>query len=181
MYAVSTLAQFMAAPRKTHLIAAKRVFRYIKGTLTLALTLGGDTLVGYSDADFASHMDRRSISGFCFFIGSGVISWSSKKQPLVTLSSVESEYVALTHAAKELIWLQRLIQELFVKLNLPTILYCDNQGAITISKDSTFHMCMKHIDTRFHFIRQTVNDDQAQIIYCPTDKMIADIFTKSLG
>jgi hypothetical protein len=183
-YAVSHISQFMEEPRTTHLKAAQRVFKYLKGTRDFRLVLGGKntTLFGYSDADWASQIHRRSISGFAFFLGIGAVTWSSKKQPIVTLSSTESEYVALTHAAKELLWLQKLLTDLsFIYSNSTTTLFCDNQGAITLSKDSTYHARTKHIDVHFHFIRQTVMQGRASLIYCPTDDMIADAFTKALN
>jgi hypothetical protein len=166
--------------------AAKRVIRYLKGTKSLRLILGGSdyTISGFSDADWASQMHRHSISGFAFLFGSGAVSWSSKKQPIITLSSTEAEYVALTHSSKDIIWIQKLLYELysiFPSFSKPTTLFCDNQGAIRLSKDSTFHGRTKHIDVHFHFIRQTVSNGHITLKYCPTDDMIADIFTKSLG
>lgn len=182
-FPVSMLSKFMEKPHTTHWKAVQRVFKYLKGTRNFVLILGGDhiDLYGYSDADWASQMDRHSISGFVFFVGIGAISWSAKKQPIVTLSSTESEYVALTHAAKDLIWLRKLLLELSFLSNGSTILFSDNQGAIRLTKDSTFHARTKHIDIRFHFIRETVASGQLTIPYCPTDEMIADIFTKPLG
>ncbi len=181
-YAVSTLSHYMQEPRTTHWHAILRVFKYLKGTRDYSLTLGGKNthITGYSDADWAQQMHRHSISGYAFFIGSGIISWSSKKQPVITLSSTESEYVALTHALKELIWIRKLFTELIHPFAQPTTLFCDNQGAIVLSKDSTFHAQTKHIDVQFHFIRQTVSLSQSKIKYCPTDDMIADAFTKPL-
>ena len=113
-YAVSTLSQHLENPSITHLEFVRRIIRYLKATKAFRLVLGGDTTTfcGYSDADWASNLDRRSISGFVFFVGSGAVSWSSKKQPIVTLSSTESEYVALTHAAKDVIWIQKLLHEI---------------------------------------------------------------------
>ncbi|KAG9220206.1 hypothetical protein CCMSSC00406_0010205 [Pleurotus cornucopiae] len=179
-YTVSTLSRFLDAPHTTHMESVKCVFKYLKGSRDLRLYLRGDQPLGYSNADFASDQDRYSILGYAFFIGHGAISWSSKKQPLVTLSSCESEYVALTHASKELLWLRKLVEEIFAPLKSLTTLYCDDQGAIILSKDSTFHAHTKHIDTCFHFICQTVINNQVQLIYCPTNEMVADIFTKSL-
>ena len=113
-YAVSTLSQHLENPSITHLEFARRVIRYLKATKGLQLILGGDnsSLSGYSDADWASNLDCHSISSFAFFLGSGAVSWSSKKQPIVTLSSTESEYVTLTHAAKDVIWIQKLLHEI---------------------------------------------------------------------
>jgi hypothetical protein len=184
-FAVSNLSQYLDAPRTTHLHAVTRVFRYLSGTKELKLVLGGSdtTIVGYSDSDWASQIHRHSISGFAFFVGKGVVSWSSKKQPIITLSSTEAEYVALTHSSKDIIWIQKLLNKFssIFHFSFPTTLYCDNQGAIRLSKDSTFHGRTKHIDVHFHFIRQTVAHGHINIIYCPTDDMIADTFTKPLA
>ena len=183
-FAVSTLSQYLDAPHTTHVQAATRVFRYLSGTKDQKLVLGGfnSNLVGYSDADWASQNHRHSISGFAFFIGDGVVSWSSKKQPIITLSSTEAEYVALTHSSKDIIWIHKLLTEfsLIFPFTIPTTLYCDNQGAVRLSKDSTFHGRTKHIDVHFHFIRQTVSQGHISLLYCPTDDMIADTFTKPL-
>jgi hypothetical protein len=185
-YAVATLSQHLEAPSSTHLQAARRVIRYLKGTKSLRLVLGGNSLQlsGYSDADWGSQLHRHSISGFAFFLGNGVVSWSSKKQPIITLSSTESEYVALTHSSKDIIWIQKLLSELrsiFSDDFTSTTLFCDNQGAIRLSKDSTFHARTKHIDIHFHFIRQTVAQKHITLSYCSTNDMIADILTKSLS
>lgn len=184
-FAVSKLSQYLDAPRMTHLHAITRVFRYLAGTKELKLILGGTdgTIVGYSDSDWASQIHRHSISGFAFFVGKGVVSWSSKKQPIITLSSTEAEYVALTHASKDIIWIQKLLKDFssIFPHSLPTTLNCDNQGAIRLSKDSTFHGCTKHIDVHFHFIRQTVSQGHITLPYCPTEDMIADTFTKPLA
>ena len=184
-FAVLTLSQYLDTPWSTHLNAVQRIFRYLSGTKQLKLILGGkvNNVVGFSDADWASHMHRHSISGFTFFVGQGVVSWSAKKQPIITLSSTESEYVALTHASKDIIWLHTLLKEIsfLYPLSLPTTLHCDNQGAIELSKDSKFHARTKHIDVHFHFVRQTVAQGHVMIKYCPTEDMVANIFTKSLG
>jgi hypothetical protein len=108
------------------------------------------------------------------------VSWSSRKQELVTLSTAEAEYIAATHAVKECIWLRRLIGEIFPRLITKTTLFCDNQAALRLAMDDNYHARTKHIDIRFHFIRQTVEDGSIDIIYCPTDDMTADILTKAL-
>jgi len=184
-FAVSTLSQYLEAPHTTHLHAVSRIFRYLSGTKELKLVLGGvkSAIVGYSDADWASQGHRHSISGFAFFIGAGAATWSSKKQSIVTASSTEAEYVALTHSSKEIIWIHKLLNELspIFPFTLPTTLHCDNQGAIRLAKDSTFHGRTKHIDVHFHFIRQTVSQNHITLSYCSTDEMIADTFTKALA
>jgi len=183
-FAVSMLSQFLESPRTTHLKAVKRVFCYLLGTKHLKLVLGGNTtVVGFSDADWASQRHCHSISGYAYFVGLGTISWSAKKQPIITLSSTEAEYVALTGAAKDILWIHKLLKEFSFlhNLSLPTTLYCDNQGAIRLSKDATFHSRTKHIDVHFHFIRQTITSGDVELLYIPTEKMVADIFTKSLA
>lgn len=136
--------------------------------------------MGYSDADGMSQEGHRPISGYTYMLG-GAISWSSKRQDIVTLSTTESEYVALTHAAKEAIWLKNLLGELFPRGQFsPVTIYCDNQGAIALSKDDRFHARTKHIDIRFHFIRKSVEQNYLQVLYCPTEDMIADALTKGL-
>jgi len=124
--------------------------------------------------------DRCAISGYAFIINSGAVSWSAKHQEIVSLSTTESEYVAATHAAKEVLWLRSLIQQLFnSKLNATT-LFCDNQSAIELSKDHQYHARTKHIDIRYHFIRWIIEQGSIKLIYCPTEDMLADALTKAL-
>jgi len=155
-FVVSSLSQHLEGPTTSHMHAAMCVFRYLLGTKELKLVVGGkhSKIVGYSDADWASHLHRHSISGFAQFIGHGLISWSAKKQLIVTLSSTEVEYIALTHTSKDVLWIQKLLRELhpFFDSSPLMSLYCDNQGAIRLSKDLTFHGHMKYIDIHFHFI-----------------------------
>jgi hypothetical protein len=131
-HAVSALSRFLDNPGSTHWEAIKRVFRYLAGTRTFALTYSRDKqdLVGYTDADGASEEHRHAISGYVFLIDRGAVSWYSHKQEIVTLSTVEAEYVAATHVAKEAIWLRRLIFELFPLPTTPMTIHCDNQAAV---------------------------------------------------
>ena len=181
-FAISTLSQFLENPGEGHWEAAKRVFRYLAGTRGHALTYGGEKqdLTGYTDADGASQDHRRAISGHAFFIDGGTVSWSSRKQELITLSTAEAEYVAATHAAKEGIWLRRLIGELFSPIDNPTPLYCDNQAALTLATTDNFHARTKHINICYHYIRHEVDLGTFTLIYCLTDDMVADILTKPL-
>jgi len=181
-FAVSALSQFLSNPGVAHWEAVKRVFRYLAGTKTFELTYGGERhgLEGFTDADGATQEHRRAISGYVFLIDGGAISWSSRKQELVTLSTAEAEYVAATHAAKEAIWLRKLLGELFPNLLVPTPLYCDNQAALKLATDDNYHARTKHIDLRFHFIRQTIASGALKLLYCPTEDMVADILTKAL-
>ena len=179
---MSTLSQFLENPGEVHWEAVKRVFQYLSGTWDYALTYGGEKhyLVGYMDADRALQDHRWAISGHAFLIDSGAISWSSRKQELVTLSTAEAEYVAAMHAAKECIWLHHLIEELSPSPLSTTTLYCDNQAALKLATDNNYHARTKHIDIRFHFICQVMASGAVDICYCPTDDMTADILTKAL-
>lgn len=137
-------------------------------------------MTGYTDADGSMAEDRRAVSGYAFLIDGGAVSWSSKRQEIVSLSTTESEYVAATHTAKEALWLRSLIGELFQPFIEPTTLFSDNQSAIALTKDHQYHARTKHIDIRFHFIRWVVENGKIRLIYCPTADMIADTLTKAL-
>src|SRR5271156_1390965 len=180
-FVVGQLAQFLENPGRVHWEAAKQVMRYLKGTKEWKLVYGNDErrgLEGFTDDDGASQEHRRAISGFVVLIDGGAVSWTSKKQELVTLSTMEAEYVAVTHAAKELLWLRHVIGEIFWPLNYPIVLYSDNQSAITLAHSGgKFHARTKHIDIRYHFIKFRIDDHSIDLIYCPTEEMTADILT----
>ena len=181
-YAVGVLSQFIQNPGQAHWEGVKRVISYLGSTKDLWLTFGGkgETLEGFCDADWASQKHRHSISGFSFHYGSGTVSWSSKKQNVISLSSTEAEYVAQTHAAKEAIWLRKFISEIQGSGEKQLTIHCDNQGAIALAKDNKFHGRTKHIDLRYHFIREAVEDGKIEMKYIPTDENVSDIFTKAL-
>ncbi|KAF7353238.1 Transcription factor [Mycena sanguinolenta] len=183
-FVVGVLSKYLNNPGPTHWEAVKRVFRYLQGTKDWRLTYGAGKagLEGYSDADGMSQENRRAISGYAFIIDGGAISWSSKKQELVTLSTTEAEYVAMTYAAKEAAWLRQLIGELFRPLEHPITLHGDNQSAIalTYSDIGQFHARTKHIDIRYHFIRYVIANGTIRLVYCPTNDMVADTLTKAL-
>jgi hypothetical protein len=153
-FAISTLSQFLDNPGKIHWEAVKCVFRYLAGTKTHALTYGNEChdLLGYTDTDGASQEHCHAISGSAFLIDSAAVSWASRKQELVTLSTAEAEYVAAMHAAKECIWLRRLTKLMFGPAPSLTTLYCDNQAALHLATDNNYHTRTKHIDIRYHFI-----------------------------
>jgi hypothetical protein len=130
--------------------------------------------------DGASQEHHHTITGFVFLINSGIVSWSSKKQELVTLSTTEVEYVASSHASHEASWLCRLIGELYCPLKEPIPLYCNNQSAIALAQNDNYHAHTKHIDIQYHFIHYIIEQGHIDLIYCPTDEMIADILTKAL-
>ena len=139
---------------------------------------------GYTDADWASQKDQHSISGYVFYLGCGTITWSSKKQHIIALSSTKSKYIAQTHAAKEAIWIQSFIDEIRGRQSRAIKMLCDNQGAIALAKDNKFHARTKHINLRHHFIREAVEEDKITMTYIPT-KVLARLkfegFVKKLG
>ena len=138
-------------------------------------------LSGYSDADWAGDLDtRRSISGYVFQIQGNTVSWCSKKQASVSRSTTEAEYIALSVASQEAVWMRRLLADVGLQQEEPSTIFEDNQGAIELSKNPKFHNRTKHIDISFHFIREQVNLKVISVKYCPTEDMLADIMTKGL-
>lgn len=183
-FAVQHLAQFTSRPSHVHWTAVKCVMRYIKGTASLGITLGGNplSLKGYCDADWgANPSDRRSISGYLFKFGDGPVSWSSKKQQSVALSTMEAEYYALGHATKEALWLHSLLGELGYVSDSRTTLITDNQSAIDFAYSTQFHSRAKHIDIRHHFVRELIEDGRIDIIHCSSADNCADMLTKALA
>lgn len=136
-------------------------------------------LVGYTDSDWAGSLDdRKSTSGYLFCLGSNVISWSSKKQKSVALSSAEAEYIAATDCACEAVWLRRILNDLQLKQNEPTRIYCDNRSAIAMAKNPVFHARSKHIELRYHFIRDLVSKGEICMEFVSTNDQPADALTK---
>ncbi|XP_048425193.1 uncharacterized mitochondrial protein AtMg00810-like [Pyrus x bretschneideri] len=158
-FAVNQICQFMHALREQHLQAAKRVLRFLKGSISHGLwfTKGPITLSAYSDADWdGCTFDRRSTSGYCVFLGSNLISWSAKKQSTVARSSTEAEYCSLAHTAAELTWVCKILKDLHFPLpTLPT-LWCDNISAISLAFNPIFHARTKHVEIDYHYIRELV-------------------------
>ena len=183
--AVGVMSQFMSNPNTSHWIGVKRILRYLRGTSRYGLVYygnGGSELIGYSDADWAGDINtRRSTSGFAFQLGKSTITWCSRRQATVAKSSTEAEYVSLSSAAQEVIWLRRLLVNLGIQVLSPTTIFEDNQSAIDISRNPKHHDRTKHIDVCHHFIRERITTDEIAVVYCPTDEMTADIMTKGLG
>ena len=176
----------MVNPTSDHWIPAKRVLRYLKGTIDFGLVYvkGGKNLnvIGYSDSDFVGDVeDRKSTSGQVFFLGGLQITWNSLKQKVVALSSCEAEYIVIMSAVCQGVWIPRLVMEVMgVKMEAVKITV-DNQSAIMLSNTSVLHNRTKHIDTRYHFIRDCVEDGRVVIEHVKTEDQLVDILTKSLG
>ena len=160
-YAVGVVSKFMSNPSKAHWEAVKWILRYLRGTIEKCLYFGeGELKVqGYVDADFGGEVDhRRSTTGYMFTVGNTIVSWMSRLQKTMTLSTTEAKYVAMTEAIKEMIWLHGLLTELGFKQE-KNVLYSDSQSAIHLAKNSAFHSRTKHIGLRYHFIRSLLEDE----------------------
>ena len=184
-YAVGRLSSFLDCYRLDHWNAAVRVVRYLKGTRTHALSLSGKnsiSLAGHSDSDYANCVDTsRSIRGYCFSLGSGVISWSSKKQATVTDSSCYAEYIALHDTGHEVTFLRQLLNGLQLPPTGPTRLLCDNDAATWLSEDHVWHSHTKHIRVKYHYIRELVLSGDAKVMRVGSKDNTADILTKPLA
>eukprot|EP00253_Pinus_taeda_P015728 PITA_15728 len=171
-------------PKEAHWQAAKRILRYVKGTKRFGILYTVSEcsdLIGYIDSDWARSVDdRKNSSGYVFHMGSGAISWASKKQSILALSTAEAEYVAATTAACQAVWMRRMLRSLGQEQAKTTVIFCDNSSAITLSKNLVFHKRTKHIDIRFHYIRELVSNGEIVLEHCRTQEQVADILTKPL-
>jgi hypothetical protein len=183
-FAVQQVSQFMASPRHLHMAAVRRILRYIHGTIRSGLCYPAGTsldLIAYSDADYAGCSDtRRSITGWCMFLGPALISWKSKKQDRVSKSSTESEYRAMSQACSEIIWLHGLLAELGFQQCTPTPLFADNTSAIHLTANPIFHERTKHIEVDCHFIRDAFAAQTISLPHVSSNLQVADVFTKTL-
>lgn len=182
--AVSILSRFMHCASEIHLKAAKRVVRYIKGTINFGIKFKKSKefkLFGFSDSDWAGSIDdMKSTSGYCFCFGSGVFSWSSKKQETVAQSTAEAEFVAATSAVNQALWLRKILSDLHLEQKEDTKIFVDNQAAIAISHNPVFHGKTKHFNIKLFFVREVQKDNVVALVYCKTEEQITDIFTKPL-
>ena len=182
-FAVGVLSRYLASPTTEHMQAAKGVLRYLAGTANHGLHYGAhgdETVTGYCDADMGGDLDtRRSTTGYTYILYGGAISWSSKRQESVALSTVEAEYMAAAAAVKEALWLRVLLEDL--QLPYETILiHGDNHGSLQLIKNTIISARSKHIDIRYHFVRERVANAEVAFKYISTDSMVADGLTKSL-
>jgi hypothetical protein len=173
----------MHDPREPHLAAIKRLLRYLRGTVDYGLLLHRSTsseLVVYTDADWVGCPDtRRSTSGYTVFLGGNLVSWSSKRQPVVSRSSAEAEYRAVANGVAEAAWLRQLLTELHSPLSRSTLVYCDNVSAVYLS-NPVQHQRTKHVEIDLHFVRDLVAVVDVRVLHVSTTSQFADIFTKGL-
>jgi len=185
-YSVGVASRFMERPTVMHAKAVKQILRYLRGTINLVLVYvqGGcaDKLVGYSDSDHgADAVERRSTGGMAFYLNENLVTWCSQKQKTVSLSSCESEFMAATAAAKQALWLRNLISEITREKPKTVTLFVDNNSAIALMKNPVFHGRSKHIDLKYHFIRECIERGQIVVRRVGTEEQKADVLTKSMA
>jgi hypothetical protein len=186
-YSVGMVSRFMECPTAKHWAALKRIIRYVAGTAEYGCryTCGAFSnlrLLGYSDSDHAGDLEKRKgTSGVVFFLNGNVVTWSSQKQRVVSPSSCEAEYIAAALAACQGVWLSKLIADLTGEKLKRFRLLMDSKSAIELSKNPVYHERSKHIDTRYHYIRECVTNGIAEVDHISTDWQLADILTKPLG
>ena len=184
LFSVCICARFQSDPRESHLTAVKRIFKYLKGTTNLGLFYRKSSdysLVGYCDADFAGdRVERKSTSGSCQFLGENLISWSSKRQSTIALSTAEAEYIAAAGCSTQMLWMKSQLEDFQIfESNIPIL--CDNTSAICLSKNPILHSRAKHIEIKHHFIRDYIQKGILNLKFIDTDHQWADIFTKPLS
>ena len=184
MFSVCMCARYQSNPKESHLLAVKRILRYLSGSIEIGLWYSRDSsfeLIAYSDADFAGcKLDRKSTSGTCQFLGVNLISWSSKKQNSVALSTAEAEYIAAGSCCAQILWIKQQLEDFGIKLT-KTPIRCDNTSAINLSKNPVQHSRSKHIEIRHHFIRDHVQNSNVILDFVCTNDQLADVFTKPLS
>lgn len=182
-YAVSQVCRFTSNPGQDHWIAVQRILRYLKGTPTLGIRLEGDpaNIVAYSDSDWAGDADtRRSQTGFLIQLGESPMIWKSKLQACTARSSFGAESVALTSASDEILWTRLFLRSLGYQLP-PSEVNVDNQSVIVTLNGQKCPTRTKHIEVRFHWLKEQIGNGEFHVTYCSTDNNVADIFTKPLG
>ncbi|KAG5869020.1 hypothetical protein JTB14_025909 [Gonioctena quinquepunctata] len=184
-YSVGVASRFLNDPSKTHWNAVKIIIRYLNATSELGIHYSKEEqlqLSGFSNSDYASDKDtRKSTTGYIFKLCNGAVTWSSKRQHAVTLSTTEAEYVAACHATKEAIWIRRLMNDIGESVSMATPLNNDNQSAIKLIHNPEFHNRTKHVDIQFHFVREKFQDGEIEPVYVSTKLQEADLLTKALA
>ncbi|KAK6122432.1 hypothetical protein DH2020_043823 [Rehmannia glutinosa] len=184
LHVVCLCARFQSNPKESHMSVVKRIFRYLNGTIQYGLFYPKNenfSLKGYSDSDYAGNIDdRKSTSGLCQFLGDCLVSWFSKKQNCVSLSTAEAEYISAAFCCTQLLWMKQTLADYKCSFeNVP--IFCDNISAINIAQNPVHHNRTKHIEIRHHFLRDCVSKRKIEISFVPSQDQLADIFTKPLS
>ncbi len=184
LFAVGQAARFIEDHDPSHHQAVRRIISYLRGTRTHGLSFGGSPTtiaVGYTDADWAGCLEsRRSTTGSIFLSNGGPVAWCSKRQSCVAQSTVEAEYIAASETAKEAVWIQRILPELKLSPGGPISIFCDNQGTIQLTRNPEQRQRTKHIDIRYHYIREQQEEGSIKIGYIQSENQLADILPKAL-
>jgi len=182
-FSVGVCARFRANPKESHLTAFKRIIRYVNATVNCGICFSRETnlvLLGYSDANWTGNADdRKRTSGGCFYVGTNLVAWMSRKQASISLSTAKAEYIATGSCCTQLLWMKKLLCDYgFTQDTM--VIHCDNTSAINISKNPVHHSRTKHINIRHHFIRDLVESREVALMFIPTENQFADILTKPL-
>jgi hypothetical protein len=185
MHVVGLVGRYQAAPKHSHFLDVKRIFKYLKGTMDYGLWYPRNhnfQLSIYSDVDWANCVDKRkSTSGGELFLGDSLVSWLRKKQGSISLSTTEAECIATATCCTQVLWMIQTLADLEVKYTASIPIHCDNTSAISVSKNHVFHSKTKHIPIKYHFLRDQVTNSVVYVHYIPSKDQIVDIFTKSLA
>jgi hypothetical protein len=185
MHVVGMVGRYQSTPKQSHLLAVKRIFRYLKETMNYGLWYPKNQnfqLSAYSDVDWDNCMDeRKNMSGGTFFLGDSLVSWLSKKKGSISLSTTEEEYITTATCCTRVLWMIQRLADLEVKYATPIPIHYDNTSAISVSKNHVFHSKTKHIPIKYHFLREEVTNQIVQVHYISTTEQIVDIFTKPLA
>jgi hypothetical protein len=185
-YSVIKMSQYSANPSEDHLNRALYIVRYLAYTKDTCITFNGlaknASFTTYCDTDWAGDLEtRRSTTGYCIFLADAIVSWCSRRQKVVVLSSTEAEYIAMTESARQLVWIRNLFKEIGHEIKHPLPLNCDNQGAMFLAENPAQEGRSKHIAIKYHYIREAVQEHkQLELFYVPTQDQRADIFTKNV-
>jgi len=185
-YATGVLARYCINPEEAHWKAVKHVFRYLQGTKDKKLVYkpddGKELFTSFTDANYEGDKNTdQSTGGYLIKFDIGAVSWSSKLQPLVALSTTEAEYIAAVEAGKEMVWMRQLLIEFGITIKSPSILRIDNQSAISVSKNPEYHGRMKHLDLKYFWLRDQVTFGVITPMFVSTENMSADLLTKAMA